>query len=147
MQTAFIFNAVGEPWLTQKWSRAVIDSVYSGVSPYVGFNGDEDQGLMGSLSVLMKIGLFQLDAGAKDNPAYQIGSPIFDEITITLDNRYYTGKTFKITTSNNSRENIYIQSVKLNGKLLTRMYLLHKEIVSGGELVLEMGPAPNKKLK
>jgi predicted alpha-1,2-mannosidase len=147
MQTAFIFNAVGEPWLTQKWSRAVIDSVYSGVSPYVGFNGDEDQGLMGSLSVLMKIGLFQLDAGAKDNPAYQIGSPIFDEITITLDNRYYTGKTFKIITSNNSRENIYIQSVKLNGKLLTRMYLLHKEIVSGGELVLEMGPAPNKKLK
>ena len=147
MQCAYIFNAVGAPWLTQKWSRAVIDSVYTGVSPYVGFNGDEDQGLMGSLSVLMKIGLFQLDAGASENPKYQIGSPIFDEITISLSDKYYSGKDFKITAKNNSKENLYIQSVKLNGKQLNRMYLLHNEIISGGELVLEMGSQPNKNLK
>ncbi|MDB4584791.1 GH92 family glycosyl hydrolase, partial [Draconibacterium sp.] len=147
MQTAYIFNKVGAPWLTQKWSRAVIDSVYTGVSPYVGFNGDEDQGLMGSLSVLMKIGLFQLDAGATENPKYEIGSPLFDEITISLSANYYSGKKFKIITVNNTRENLYVQSVKLNGKVLDRMYLLHDEIVSGGELVLEMGALPNKELK
>ena len=147
MQTAFIFNEIGAPWLTQKWSREVIDSVYTGVSPFVGFNGDEDQGLMGSLSVLMKIGLFQLDAGATENPKYQIGSPIFDEIKITLSNQYYPGKEFKIIANNNSKENKYVQSVKLNGETLNRMYLLHNEIVTGGELVLEMGPEPNKKLK
>jgi len=147
MQTAFIFNEIDAAWLTQKWSRAVIDSVYTGVSPYVGFNGDEDQGLMGSLSVLMKIGLFQLDAGATENPRYQIGSPVFDEITISLSDKYYTGKKFKIITKNNSKENVYIQSVKLNGNALNRMYLLHNEIVSGGELVLEMDDKPNKNLK
>ena len=102
---------------------------------------------MGSLSVLMKIGLFQLDAGATENPKYQIGSPIFDEIKITLSNQYYPGKEFKIIANNNSKENKYVQSVKLNGETLNRMYLLHNEIVTGGELVLEMGPEPNKKLK
>ncbi len=146
MQTAFIFNAVGEPWLTQKWSRAVIDSVYTGVSPYVGYNGDEDQGLMGSLAVLMKIGLFQLDAGAEENPKYLIGSPLFDEITISLDNQYYPGKTFNIIAKNNSKENLYIQSVQLNGNPLNRLYLHHNEIIAGGKLVLEMGPVPNLKI-
>ncbi len=147
MEAAFIFNEIGAPWLTQKWSRAVIDSVYTGVSPYVGFNGDEDQGLMGSLSVLMKIGLFQVDAGATKNPRYLIGSPIFDEITISLSDKYYSGKTFKIATKNNSEKNIYVQSVSLNGKPLNRMFLYHNEIVSGGELTLEMGDQPNKELK
>ncbi|NQU55003.1 MAG: glycoside hydrolase family 92 protein [Bacteroidetes bacterium] len=147
MQTAFIFNDIDAAWLTQKWSRAVVDSVYSGVSPSIGFSGDEDQGLMGSLSVLMKIGLFQLDAGATENPKYQIGSPIFNEITISLDDTYYSGKTFKIIAENNSKENMYVQSVKLNGKVLNRVYLRHDEIVSGGELILEMGSEPNKELK
>jgi len=147
MQTAFIFNEVGKPWLTQKWSRAVIDSVYSKVSPYDGFNGDEDQGLMGSLSVLMKIGLFQLDAGATENPKYQIGSPIFDEISISLSDTYYSGKNFKIIARNNSKKNIYVQNVQLNGKNLDRMHLFHNEIIDGGELILEMGPEPNSKSK
>ncbi len=144
MQTAYIFNAVGAPWLTQKWSRAVIDSVYSGLSPYTGYNGDEDQGQMGSLAVLMKIGLFQLDGGTTKDPVYQIGSPIFDYIEIQLNKEYYQGDRFMIRTHNNSRENIYIQSLKLNGKTLDRYYLLHSEIVKGGELELIMGPQPKK---
>ena len=47
IQTAYIFNVTGAPWLTQKWSREVIDAVYSRVSPNDGYNGDEDQGLDG----------------------------------------------------------------------------------------------------
>jgi predicted alpha-1,2-mannosidase len=144
MQTAFIFNDVGAPWLTQKWGRAVVDSVYSGLSPYTGYNGDEDQGQMGSLAVLMKIGLFQLDGGTTKDPVYQIGSPSFDYIRIFLDKDYYTGESFVIKARNNSKENIYIQSVKLNGVLLDRFYLRHSEIVGGGELELVMGPEPVK---
>lgn len=144
MQTAFIFNAVGAPWLTQKWSRAVIDSVYTGLSPYVGYYGDEDQGLMGALAVLMKIGLFQLDAGAEENPGYQIGSPIFDEITIHLDSNFYGGKTFVIETRNNGPENYYIQSAKLNGNQLENSWIYHDVLTNGGKLVLEMGSVPNK---
>ncbi len=138
MQTAYIFNVVGAPHLTQKWSRAVVDSVYSKVSPYDGYNGDEDQGQMGALAVLMKIGLFQLDGGTTSDPVYQIGSPIFDKIEIDLNPDYYEGGKFTIETINNSKENIYIKSASLHGQLLDRFYLKHSEIVKGGRLVLEM---------
>jgi predicted alpha-1,2-mannosidase len=137
-QTAFIFNVAGSPHLTQKWSRMVVDSVYRKVSPYDGYNGDEDQGQMGALAVLMKIGLFQLDGGTTSDPIYQIGSPVFDEIEIELNPDYYEGDKFIIETINNSKDNIYIKSASLNGQPLDRFYLKHSEIVRGGRLVLEM---------
>ncbi|MGD9265226.1 MAG: GH92 family glycosyl hydrolase [Lysobacterales bacterium] len=144
MQTAFIFNVAGAPWLTQKWSREVVDAVYSKVSPYDGYNGDEDQGLMGSLAVLMKIGLFQVDGGVTADPVYQIGSPVFDRVTIELDSVHYPGRSFVIETRNNSSVNRYIQSLTLNGKPLSRHFLYHSEIISGGRLELQMGPEPAK---
>lgn len=144
IQTAFIFNELGAPYLTQKWSREVIKAVYSEVSEQSGFNGDEDQGLMGSLSVLMKIGLFQVDGGTSERPKYQIGSPIFDKVTIRLDERYYSGKTFTIETRNNSKVNVYVQSITLNGQSLNRHFLYHDEIVNGGHLILEMADTPKR---
>jgi predicted alpha-1,2-mannosidase len=147
MQTAFIFSQAGAPWKTQYWSRQVVDKVFSGLSPETGYNGDEDQGLMGSLAVLMKIGLFQLTAGTETDPIYLVGSPIFDKVSITLDNQYYSGKKFVIETHNNSATNLYIQSIKLNGKTLNRTFIKHSEIVNGGTLQLEMGSQPNTKLK
>ena len=142
MQTAFIFNELGAPHLTQKWSREVVNTVYSDVSPTHGFNGDEDQGLMGSLAVLMKIGLFQVDGGTSSKPKYQIGSPIFDKIEIALNQTYYSGKKFVIEALHNSKDNVYIQSITLNGKPLGRYYLYHDEIIKGGHLILKMGSKP-----
>jgi len=147
IHTAFIFSAVGAPWLTQKWSRAVVDSVYSGLSPNYGYNGDEDQGLMGSLAVLMKIGLFQVNGGTEIDPAYQIGSPIFDKVEIDLSSEYYSGKTFTIETVNNSKDNVYIKSATFNGVELDKLRLKHNEIVKGGVLKLIMSNVPNKELK
>ncbi|MEO9947320.1 GH92 family glycosyl hydrolase [Paraglaciecola sp.] len=146
IQTAFIFSAVGAPWKTQYWSRKVVDTVFSSLSPTSGYNGDEDQGLMGSLAVLMKIGLFQLTGGTEQDPIYFIGSPIFDSISITLDDQYYSGKTFTIKTLNNGPETPYVKAISLNGIPLDRTYLTHQEIVSGGELVLEMSNQPNMNL-
>jgi len=94
--------------------------------------------------VIMKMGLFQMTGGTEENPVYELGSPIFDEITITLDQNYYKGKSFKIITENNSKENFYIQSAHLNGRSLKGIFLNHNEIVSGGELFLKMGSKPNK---
>lgn len=142
MQTAFIFSAAGAPWKTQYWSRKVVDEVYSHLSPERGYNGDEDQGLMGSLAVLMKIGLFQLTAGVEEDPIYYIGSPIFDEITIQLNREYYLGNTFTIQTIGNSPDAIYVSSMTLNGERLERPYLRHSEIVNGGKLVLKMSTTP-----
>lgn len=138
MHTAFIFNKVGAPELTQYWSRRVIDSIYSGVSPYVGYNGDEDQGQMGALAVLMKMGLFQVDGGCTVDPLYQISSPVFDRIEIALDSTYYPGGKFVIRSQNNSKENIYIRSLKLNGSTINRYELRHSEIIRGGMLEMEL---------
>ncbi|WP_438630187.1 GH92 family glycosyl hydrolase [Microbulbifer sp.] len=143
MQTAFIFSAAGAPWKTQYWSREVVNHVFSGLSPDTGYNGDEDQGLMGSLAVLMKIGLFQLTGGTEPDPVYWIGSPLFDEISIELDSQYYPGNRFTIKTVNNSDKNRYVLSLRLNGKPLSRTYLRHSEIIRGGELILNMGPEPH----
>ncbi len=144
MQTAWMFNYSGAPWLTQYWTRRVIEEVYSHLTYERGYSGDEDQGLMGSLAVLLKIGLFSVDGGVNEKPYYEIGSPIFDKITIHLNNDYYPGNTFVIETINNSPENKYIQSASLNGEGLHRPWFLHDTLVNGGTLRLEMGPEPNK---
>lgn len=144
MQMAYLFNYAGAPWLTQYWSRAVIDSVYSGLSPHFGYSGDEDQGLMGSLAVLMKMGIFSMRGGSELDPVYEIGSPIFDEIVIHLDQKYYSGKKIIIRTENNSPTNKFIQTATLNGTALNKSWVYHKDIIKGAVLSFKMGNKPNK---
>lgn len=144
IQTAYLFNYAGSPWLTQYWSRQVIDKVYSGLSPQFGYSGDEDQGLMGSLAVLMKSGIFSTNGGTSPEPFYEISSPIFNKITFHLNPKYYSGKTFTIEAKNNSSKNLYIQSAKLNDKALEKPWILHETVIKGGKLTLNMGANPNK---
>jgi predicted alpha-1,2-mannosidase len=145
MHTAHLFNYAGAPWLTQYWSRKVIDRVYSGVSPQYGYSGDEDQGLMGSLAVLLKVGLFSMKGGCATKPIYEFGSPIFDKITLKLDQDYYPGETFVIEAKGNSAENLFIQSATLNGGELDRSWMYHEDLIQGGHIIFNMGSEPNKK--
>jgi len=144
IQTAYLFNYSGAPWLTQYWSRKVVEKVYSGLSPFYGYSGDEDQGLMGSLAVLMKSGIFSTNGGTSENPFYEISSPIFNKITLHLHSDYYKGKSFTIEAPNNSSKNFYIQSASLNDKPLDKPWILHETITNGGKLILKMGSTPNK---
>ena len=142
---AHVFNYAGKPWLTQYWVRKVKEQAYGGVSPDRGYGGhDEDQGQMGGVSALMAIGLFNLQGNVSATPIYDITSPIFDEITIQLDPNYYKGKQFIIKTYDNSKENCYIQSAKLNGKELNNFWFTHEEYAQGGTLEIWLGPEPNK---
>ncbi len=144
IQTAYLFNYSGAPWLTQYWSRKVVEKVYSGLSPFYGYSGDEDQGLMGSLAVLMKSGIFSTNGGTSENPFYEISSPTFNKITFHLHSDYYKGKSFTIEAPNNSSKNFYIQSASLNDKPLDKPWILHETITNGGKLILKMGSTPNK---
>lgn len=144
MQTPFLFNFSGAPWLTQYWTRQIIDSVYSGISPQKGYGGDEDQGLMGTLSVLLRMGIFSTNGGTSEKPYYEISSPVFSKIIIHLNSKYYPGKQFIIETKNNGPNDFYIQSALLNGRPLNRPWIYHKDLVQGGKLVLQMGASPNK---
>jgi predicted alpha-1,2-mannosidase len=136
---AFMFPYTGMPWMTQQLSRKICDNSY-GTGVY-GLKGNEDVGQMSAWYILAAIGFHPV------NPAdgvYIIGSPLFEKVTLRLDPAYYQGKEFVVKARNNTPENVYIQSATLNGKPLTRAWLLHSEIVAGGTLELQMGAAPNK---
>ena len=99
---------------------------------------------MGGLGVLMAMGLFDVTGGAATEPRYEITSPLFDRVTVTLDPRYYPGRTFTITTSNNGPGHVYIQAASLNGRPITgRFWITHRELTSGGTLAITLGPRPN----
>jgi len=144
MQAAYLFNYSGQPWRTQYWAREIMDNYY-GATPRHGWLGDEDQGQMGAWFVMSAMGLFQMEGGASVDPFYEIGSPLFEKITIHLDDKYYPGGTFVIRANNTSKENRYIQSAALNGNQLDKPWFYHSDLVEGGVLELEMGNNPNKK--
>jgi predicted alpha-1,2-mannosidase len=144
MQFAFLFNWAHKPWLTQKWSRAILDRYY-GYGLSNAYLGDEDQGQMSAWFLMAAMGLFQTDGGCSVNPVYEIASPIFKKITIDLGNRFGRGGTFTIIAHHVSRKNMYIQSAVLNGKKLESCMFPASELLKGGQLILEMGPTPNEK--
>jgi len=143
MQVAYLFNHAGAPWLTQKWTRSIMDRYY-GDDPVDGWPGDEDQGQGGAWFVMSALGLFQTDGGCRTDPIYEIGSPLFDRAVVRLDPNYHKGGQFIVEVKNNSPENIFIQSAELNGKPLNKPWFYAKEALDGGRLVLDMGPKPNK---
>jgi len=133
----FIFNEIGLPEQTQKWTRKICEVAYGDNA--FGLCGNEDVGQMSAWYVLASIGIHPICPG--DN-RYQITSPVFDKIVLHLDDKYYSGNSFTIIAKNNSKENIYIKSIKLNGKKLNRYWISHDEIVNGGMLELEMDSVP-----
>lgn len=142
MHFAFLFNWVKKPWLSQKWSRSIVDRYY-GHEVSNAYLGDEDQGQMSAWFVMNALGLFQTDGGTRINPIYEIGSPLFEKSVIDLGQRFGRGKTFTIQAKNTSRKNMYVQKATLNGQVLNNFWFNASELLKGGSLILEMGPQPN----
>jgi len=143
LQAAYLFNYSGKPWLTQKYSRAILDSYY-GDTPFHGWEGDEDEGQMGGWFVISSMGLFEMNGGVTDSSKVDLTSPLFSKISIDLDPKFYKGRKFVIEARNNSPENIYIRSASLNGKPLTHSWIYYSDIVKGGTLTYKMGNKPNE---
>lgn len=144
MHFAFLFNWVDKPWLTQKWSRAILERYY-GYGLANSYLGDEDQGQMSAWFLMIALGLFQTDGGCRINPEYEIASPLYPKVEINLGKRYGRGEKFVIEAKNVSRLNKYVQSAILNGKVLQDFKFPASELLKGGSLILEMGSEPNKK--
>ena len=97
---------------------------------------------------MSSIGLFSVDGLTAQNPEFFIGSPLFDKVTIRLNNKYYSGKEFIITAKNNSKKNIYVNPVKvLDGKKNTAGSIRFADVVAGGTLDLTMQSKPVIKKK
>ncbi|WP_431126341.1 GH92 family glycosyl hydrolase [Flagellimonas flava] len=132
---AYLFNKAKKPWKTQKWVREILDTQYS--TQPDGLSGNEDCGQMSAWYVFSAMGFYPM------NPAsgqYELGSPIFEKVTLSVAQ----DKEFILTAKNTSPTNKYIQTATLNGELLQRSYITHEELIAGGTLEFEMGPEPNK---
>jgi predicted alpha-1,2-mannosidase len=131
----YLYDYAGQPWKTQFHIRQIMDKLYNASEN--GYPGDEDEGQMSSWYVLSAMGLYSVCPGTDQ---YVIGSPVFNKITITLEN----GNKFVISAPNNNRQNVYIQGATLNGKDFTHNWIKYADIINGGELEFEMGNSPNK---
>ena len=135
MHVPYLYNYAGKPWMTQKRVRTLLNQWFR--NDLMGMPGDEDGGGLASFVVFSQMGFYPVTPGM---PSYNIGSPVFTNMKMTLSN----GKTFEIKANNASAENKYIQSARLNGKVLNQAWFNHSDIMDGGVLELEMGPKANK---
>jgi predicted alpha-1,2-mannosidase len=141
LHMSWLFNYGGRPWLTQKWTRLILDEFYGtdGIHGY-GYGQDEDQGQLGAWYVIASLGIFDVKGLSDRAPEVQFGSPNFDKITVHLPN----GKNLIITAKNNKKGNYYVQSLKVNGKAHAGISILRDELMKGCALEFDMGPEPNK---
>jgi len=141
LHISWLFNFSGKPWLTQKWTRAICDEFY-GIEPIhgYGYGQDEDQGQLGSWYVMTSLGIFDVKGFTDAKPIVELSSPVFNKATITLGDN----KKLIIIAKNNSKTNMYIQSVVFNGKKLNNCWLYRDELMRGGTMIFNMGDKPNK---
>lgn len=132
---AYLYPYAGEQWKTAEKVRYIQDAFYTDKND--GIIGNEDCGQMSAWHIMSALGFYQVNPS---NGTFVFGSPLFDKASIKLPK----GKTFDIVAQNNSKQNIYIQSVKLNGKPYTKSYITYNDIVNGGNLTFVMGSTPNK---
>ncbi len=125
----YLYNWTNNPEKTQKRVRMIMDTMYA---PTVeGLCGNDDAGQMSAWYIFSSLGFYPVTPGSAD---YAIGSPNIKEATINLEN----GKTLKIIANNQSKENVYVKSVTVNGKKLEGLLLSHHDIANGGEIIFEM---------
>ena len=129
----YLYNKVGQPWKTQKYVAQVLHDLYLNTPD--GICGNEDCGQMSAWFVFSAMGFYPVDP---ISGKYEIGTPIFPEVKMHLAN----GKTFVVLAPAVSRENIYVQSVKLNGRSYDKSYITHEQIMNGDTLEFEMGNRP-----
>lgn len=132
----YLYNHAGQPWKAQQRIREVLKKLYAPTPD--GYCGDEDNGQTSAWYVFSSLGFYPVTPGTTQ---YVIGSPLFDKVTMTMED----GKQFIIESKANSDENVYIQSVNMNGQRYDKTWLDHHELQAGGRLIFDMGAEPNQK--
>ena len=131
----YLYNYANQPYKAQEKVRKVLTELYSATPD--GYCGDEDNGQTSAWYVFSSLGFYPVTPGVDE---YVIGSPLFKKATINLEN----GNQFTIQSLNNSKDNFYIQSAKLNGKEYNNSYINFDDIQKGGKLKFELSNAPSK---
>lgn len=125
----YLYNKVGQPWKTAKYAHEVLTKLYKNTPD--GLCGNEDMGQMSAWYVLSAMGFYPVNPVSGQ---YEIGSPLFNQVKISLPE----GKAFTLTVKNLSDENIYVKSVTIDGKPWNKSYITHQQIIDGANVELEM---------
>ena len=131
----YLYNKVRQPWKAQKYAAQVMHDLYFNAP--AGLCGNEDCGQMSAWYVFSAMGFYPVNPVSGE---YEIGTPLFPEMRLNLSN----GKTFTVLAPNVSRENIYIQSVKVNGQPYDKSFITHQQIMDGATVEFVMGNQPGE---
>lgn len=130
----YLYNYAGQPWKAQYWLREVMDKLYT---PYPdGYCGDEDNGQTSAWYIFSALGFYPVCPGSGE---YVMGAPLFKKAILTLEN----GKQIVLNAPDNTNENRYIRSLKVNGKEYNHNWLKHEELMDGAVLDFDMSHTPN----
>lgn len=132
---AYLYPYAGEQWKTAEKVRYIQDVFYTDQPD--GIIGNEDCGQMSAWHVMSALGFYQVNPS---NGVFVFGSPLFEKASVRLPE----GKIFDVVAQNNNKENIYIQSVTLNGQPYDQSFIQYDDIMKGGNLTFVMGNTPNK---
>lgn len=133
----WMYLYAGQPWKTQRITREILARLYLGSEIGQGYPGDEDNGEMSAWYLFAALGLYPLRMGA---PEYVIGSPLFKHASVRLPN----GGMLVVNAPQNSAQNVYVQSLRVNGKPWRKTWLPHADIAKGATLDFVMGPTPSR---
>ena len=131
----YLYSYANQPWKAQEKVRMVMDKLYAATPD--GYCGDEDNGQTSAWYVFSALGFYPVTPGV---PEYVIGSPLFDKVTMYLQN----GNAFTIEADNNKDKNHFIQSMRLNNTTYNNTWIDYNEIQKGGSLHFKMDSIPNK---
>ena len=132
---AYLYTCAGEPWKTQKYVAHIMNNLYNDTSS--GYAGNDDCGEMSAWYIFGALGFYPVNPASGE---YIIGTPMLEKATIHLPD----GKTFAIKAPRKKGNEIYIRSIKLNGKKYTKNYITHQDILNGGTLEFVMSATPQK---
>ena len=133
----YLYNYCGQAWKTQRKIHELIRLWFTDTP--LGICGDEDGGAMSAFLAFSAMGFYPVDPASG---SYDLGSPIFDKVEISLPN----GRTFTVLAKGASGKAKYIQAASLNDRALTAPKFSHAEMLEGGTLELTMSQRPNKEL-
>lgn len=131
----YLYNYSGEPWKCQYWIREILNKLYTAAPD--GYCGDEDNGQTSAWYVFSSLGFYPVCPGTDQ---YVLGSPLFKSVKLHLEN----GKCIRIDSNTNQESHCYIKEMKLNGRMYSKNYLTHGDLMKGGHLQFKMSDTPNK---
>lgn len=135
---AYLFTHAGQPWRTQELVHQICKDFYTNAPD--GLIGNEDCGQMSAWYIFSAMGFYPVTPGSGE---YVLGTPLFDEVTINLEN----GKRFVIATKGKTDKAKYVGALTLNGKTYSRMFLEHGDLGKGGKLQFALSDAPSRNAK